>query len=468
MDMNGSPRPMDSRLDSDAAGERRHFLPRPFPGPGPFPGGGLPIVMRARRALSGAIPAAFLAISLPGAVLAMGPAAASDGQVSCPLPDELAAVRGHVLLRLTADETGRILWAKSVHSTIEPAKTGKKVVDALSRCLKQKPFPHARIYGGGPVRQEFLLAFHYFAPVEAGAERVTLSGGRSVPAAWLEEMREGKIELAESLLQASKTRRVDGAGWSLRTDVAPEVARDIESGLTFAARAFDAAFPGAPPAPDSTPVAIFVFSDDDKLNQVAAFDNLSRATSLAGEYSSADRMIYMSAGLSQPPAVVAGNIAHEATHHFVAQRLYRGDGRPPFWVTEGIAVLIECLDQSSPEGIDLSRFQRGKLFKGPWRWKAPAEGYIDALDDAVRRHEEFPLEKLLLSGRPTRADLAYAASWLLVHYLMNADEGKHRAAFTAWIGGSAGGRDIDTLTEALGMSFEDLDQAVRAHLEEIH
>jgi hypothetical protein len=372
------------------------------------------------------------------------------------------------LLRLTADERGRVLWVKALYSTIEPAKKRKAVMKALSKCLKKRQYPQAAVGVDWEVRTEFLLAFHYFDPIPEEAPKMQISTGRSVPLAWLEEMRQEKVRLAGRLLARSRQRQVAGKGWLLRTDVSQEVVRDIVSSLEFAASAFDAAFPGVPPVPESSPVTIFVFRGEDKLHQVAAFDNVEQIRGrLGGEYSPRDRLIYTHAAEETPPAVIAGTIAHEATHHFVAQRLYAGERRPPFWVTEGIAVLIQCLEDDSAAGLDLSRFRRGKMFKGRWQWKAPAEWHLDTLERSLRTESLPSLRTLLGSEWELSTDIAYGMSWLLVHYLINGEEGKHRAAFTAWVASPSGEGDGESLATALGVTLEELEGAVLEHLKRI-
>lgn len=405
------------------------------------------------------------------AALTASPAAqdSSSGRDDCPLSPELASVTGHILVKVTASEKGQVLWVKDLYSTIEPAKARKGVMKSLKSCLKKRHFKEAVVRDAVKVRTDFLLAYHYFEPISDDASTVEVAQDRRVPEAWLEEMRAEKARLAESLMAKSKRVEVAGAGWKLTTDVTREVIEDIRRGLETAEQVFNMAFPGAPPVPAASPVSIFVLTDDDKLNRVAAFDNMSQSVGgLLGQYDPIDRSIYTYAGLDTPPALVAGTIAHEATHHFVAQRLYPGDRSPPFWVTEGIAELVQCVDTSDPEGLHLDRFRTGKLFKGGWRWMAPAQENLNVLETSLRREDLRPLG-LFLRGQAHGAisvRQAYAISWLLVHYLVNADEGAHRQAFLEWMSGPKAEDDhAISIAAALDVAVEDLETALRAHLD---
>jgi hypothetical protein len=374
-------------------------------------------------------------------------------------------VTGHLLLRLTVTENGQVVFVKPIDAAVRPPEKADPVVAAMSACLSKREFPEAVVPGGYEVRTDFYLAFHCFAPAPADAPTETIAGGRTIPAAWLEEMLVEKVRLAGKLLEPSRAKEIRGPGWLLRTDVPPEVSKTIVEALEFAAAAFDAAFPGAPPVPEAGPGTIFVFREEDRFHQVAAFDNIEQTRArLAGEYNPRDRLIYTWAGRESPPAAVAGLVAHEVTHHLVQQRLYGAGRRPPFWVTEGIAVLIQCLEPDAPGKIDLAAFQRGKLFKGPWRWRAPADAYLDALGSGLRKGSLPSLRTLM--GRDWTLDvvLAYGTSWVLVHYLMTAEGGKHRAAFRSWMAGPDAEGDGASLALALGVPLDDLEAAVRRHL----
>jgi hypothetical protein len=417
----------------------------------------------------------MLAAPHSGASAAPEAAGSESGESSkssheCPLPGDLSTVTGHILVRVTANEKGQVLFVKDLYATIEPSKIRKSVVKSLKQCLGRRTFPEAVTQAGYAIRTDFLLAFHYFPPVRDDAPRIQISPGRRVPEQWLEEMREERNRLADSLLVPSYRTESSGAGWRLHTDVTPGFRQTIETALRFAEEAFNAAFPGSPQVPEASPVTIFVFRNEDRLQQVAAFDNIyATRAGLRGQYDSRDQTIVSYAGLETPEPEVAGTIAHEATHHFVSQRLYdQGRRNPSFWVTEGIAVMIQCLDPDDIDGLSIARFRRGRMFKGAWQWKAPAEEHIDNLEAGLRRNDLEHVGPMLRGEGNIRLDLAYATSWLLAHYLMNADGGSHRDAFRAWMAGPEGeDGNATSLADALGMTIDELEGALRTHMQAI-
>ncbi len=65
-------------------------------------------------------------------------------------------------------------------------------------------------------------------------------------------------------------------------------------------------------------------------------------------------------------------------------------------------------------------------------------------------------------------DLNYSASWLLVHFLLHADEGAHVGAFVRYLESEAAGKgDPDRLLAELEMTPAQLDVAVAEHAKRI-
>ena len=66
------------------------------------------------------------------------------------------------------------------------------------------------------------------------------------------------------------------------------------------------------------------------------------------------------------------------------------------------------------------------------------------------------------------AQFHYAASWLLVHFLIHGDEGRHRDGFVRYLKLEAGGEaDPEIFFDEIGMSPDELDAAVVRHVKRL-
>jgi hypothetical protein len=407
----------------------------------------------------------FVVVATALLSLSPGPSAAAG---TCPLPPTLEGVAGHLLFRLTVDKDGQVTFVQPVYTIVEPASSLRPLTKELTRCLKRRRYDDLAVGGKWAADFPVYTSFHFFRRGAPDAPVVELGRGRRMPVDQIEEMRRQKLALAHRLLAGSSVKEAQGPGWILITDAGSETLAAAKKAIAAASRAFDAIFPGLPPIPGSSPVTVFMFSDADEFNQVAAFDNVVRPIGEpAGEYASWDRMVYMTASSDMPLPIVAGITAHEVTHHLVAQRLYGSQRRPPIWVTEGIAVLVECLRPPGPDGLDLGRFQRGKVFKGPFQWRASAEAYLEALRRASEGAGLPKLSVLFDEDWDVDSSLAYGMSWLLVHYLVNGDGGSHRAAFQRWLTSSDAGGGGASLAAALNMPLAAIDAALPAYVKSL-
>jgi hypothetical protein len=61
----------------------------------------------------------------------------------------------------------------------------------------------------------------------------------------------------------------------------------------------------------------------------------------------------------------------------------------------------------------------------------------------------------------------YDVSWLLVHYLMNGESGRHRDAFRGWVVEPPGERNAATLAAAIGVPAADLKPRLKTYLRQI-
>jgi len=169
-------------------------------------------------------------------------------------------------------------------------------------------------------------------------------------------------------------------------------------------------------------------------------------------------------------------LLHEAAHQLVQQRLYGAGHSSSLWASEGLACYFGYTLRDAS-----GRFLPGRIggkeavfFKGQSRgsgrlgW-AQAKAYrkIAGAGDALL------LDTVLRVDNPgvfydSRAMERYAASWLLVHYLLHGDGGSHAAAFVAFLKhDAAGGGGADVLYADLGMTREGLQSAFQGYVKDV-
>ncbi|HKY32038.1 MAG TPA: hypothetical protein VJV23_05830 [Candidatus Polarisedimenticolia bacterium] len=383
------------------------------------------------------------------------------GQAVCDLPEQFDSVTGHVLVQYRVAETGRVDQARAVYTVVEPQPASRAYAEALERCVRAWRYQPA-MARGLPVAERLLAAFHRFEPAGAGAPAVSLPGNRSIPSAHLERLRREKQVLAMSLLSGRDFTETEGPDWVVRTNAPRGQLEAVLSSIRSAAAAFEAAF-GAAASP---PVAgerltIMVFRRQEEFNRVVAFDELAAVhVPLAGQYAPDGQLVYLSAG-GKPPRVTGRVVAHEVAHHLVHDRLYP-KRRPPFWVSEGIAAFVEnvALTGPGPADIDLAKLERGPQHEEGYSWISDPDRYLEAIEDASQA-EHLPAVADLLAGRGAETldrTLVYGMSWLLVHYLVNAEGGAHRGHFTSWMAGADGSGDGLALLRALRQTGSSLDR----------
>jgi hypothetical protein len=154
-------------------------------------------------------------------------------------------------------------------------------------------------------------------------------------------------------------------------------------------------------------------------------------------------------------------IFHEATHQLFQETRRTSDlagVRKNYWITEGVALYMESF-RIEGEFYVLGGF-----------------GDDVRLDAAVvrRLRDDFyiPLDEFSSWGledfqRDPRIATLYTQAAGLTHFFFHAENGKHRCAFIDTLDVIYAGRDdVDTLSEETGDSYETLDAAYRAFLED--
>jgi hypothetical protein len=357
-----------------------------------------------------------------------------------------------------------------MYARFEPASMETKLIGHLRQCMEGWTFKPA-VHQGRPVSMAMMTPFHFFKPNPPDDAQEELPGGGTIGRSRLRELREAKLALIDHLLSGPQARELRGKGWILRTDLGGNDVKTFREALESAERAFEATFPGTPPVPDAEPVTVVAFRDGLSQAQVDAFDNLRPTKyAVAGKYSADERIVYAAKG-SQPTPLLADLFVHEVTHHFVDRRL-APSASVPRWASEGIAAFIEGLKTGKQSGVELGAVQRGRVSGGFTTWERAAESYVKRLKEAAKKGE-IPSLGALLDGslddefHGARAELMYGTSWLLVHYLVNAEGGKLRGPFQAWLKGLPGSGAPPALAAALGRPLSEIEAALPARLEAI-
>jgi hypothetical protein len=297
----------------------------------------------------------------------------------------------------------------------------------------------------------------------------------------MKQVRVATLAFMESLLKGPDYKEAKGNGWLVRTDLPKSSLDDVQAAIEFAHRVFDEAFPGPGVPAGAQDVTVVLFKDEKEYHQLSAFDNIvpDRAP-IAGQYDPEFRTIYSALGF-QPMPFFARTVAHEATHHFAAQRLSDSEGRIPRWLGEGIAQYVECARMAKPgkvrlEALDRGRVEqpavvmaRGETFGGSLIYRKRAESALMNLDENLASVDIATL----VDGRLDRyffgegALTVYDVSWLLVHYLMNGDGGQHREAFRKWVTDVRTPRNAASFAAAVGIPANDLSGRLKVYLAQI-
>jgi hypothetical protein len=436
----------------------------------------------------------FLVPVLCGALLGVAAPAAAATVTGHPVPlqttdcavapGEASSITGHALFEYVVEVPGTVEGINLLYADVRPPERQSAFIADLTECLRRWTFEPATV-DGAPAAARMKVAFHRQPPTPAGAAEVLLPNGRTVPMALVDEMRSATLAFTESLLKGRDYKEAKGDGWRLRTDLPESALDDVQNAIAFARRALSEILPPRPGSaaapPDRADVTLILFKDQEKFRQLSAFDNLvPERAPIAGEYDPQFRLIYSAAG-DTPFALFARVMAHEATHHFLTQRWPPGSW-PPRWLNEGMAQYIEFLKPSKSGKVRLDALDRGDVMQlatisgrngvrnGYVLWHKPVEAALRDLPGDLSRVDVAAL----LDGRLDRdffhenQKSVYDVSWLVVHFLMNGDDTRHREAFRSWMLDPATEKNGAALAAATGIPAAELPARLRGHLAAFH
>jgi hypothetical protein len=198
----------------------------------------------------------------------------------------------------------------------------------------------------------------------------------------------------------------------------------------------------------------------------------------SGHYGSDFDVIALHTDADGGPAAFADSLVHEAAHRLVELRIYNLGHDAAAWVAEGLASYF-----GSTLVDDAGRFHHGRIgakqttllrdTRGP---AARPAARLERLRKQFAAHRSAGgplLQELLWLDDPAQfygrdVELHYGASWLLVHFLLHGDEGRHAPAFARFLRLDARGEaDPDALCRELGLDPNGLEAAWAAHVERL-
>ncbi len=277
---------------------------------------------------------------------------------------------------------------------------------------------------------------------------------------------------ADELIRDRNYRSFAGAHYRIQTDD-PRVDVQAVAALLDLFRAhFEEFWSGrAALSPYERESRTFLFYSFYKFNQLLDADWRFSANRPKGHYRPWFDVItiHTDPGSSQ---TLGETLVHEAAHQLVEQRLLGGEALHSIWLSEGLATYFgyTYLDRERTfrpgeiGGKSVTLLKEGQPESGAAARQA-LSGFKQVRKALAKEGRSPYLETLALRD-PAEffgADSSrhYAASWLLVHFLLHGDDGAHAAAFVRWL--AAGTGEADALLRELGLTPPELGAALDAH-----
>jgi hypothetical protein len=236
---------------------------------------------------------------------------------------------------------------------------------------------------------------------------------------------------------------------------------------------FDAFWsPRIPPKPYEGRARIFLFYSFYKYNKLLHGDFSRSEIRPAGHYGAWFDAVTIHTD-ADPPGDLPDTLVHEAAHQLL-DRCFDWKTGQPIWLAEGMASYFGytfmdkqgTFEPGRVGGKQIALLRTGKVLKGE-QARLRLKGFREAIKQGAGGDSIYG--DLLASNDPRRfyggnPAFNYAASWMLVHYLLHGEDGRHRDAFTRYIEAEMRGEGgPDVLYREIGMTPEALDRAVAAY-----
>lgn len=297
-----------------------------------------------------------------------------------------------------------------------------------------------------------------------------------------EDVEEGLEEFlarAERLVRDRNYRSASSERYRVQTDDPRLDSRAAVALLDTFRDYFDAFWQGRMElAPYDDQSRVFLFYSFHKFNEALEGDFRYRTYRPTGHYGALFDVITL-----HTDADGRGNLEdaliHEAAHQLTDRRLYAGEFAPSRWVSEGLAQYFGYTWADDSGG-----FRRGevggksaKLLRGVRGSNAELRGKLRSAGTSLKKAgaEAGALVDRVISIRdPNRfygeeAPLNYGVSWLLVHFLLEGEEGARVDGFIRYLELEKRGRGgSDAVYREIGLGPDELGSALSAHLKRLN
>lgn len=221
---------------------------------------------------------------------------------------------------------------------------------------------------------------------------------------------------------------------------------------------------------------VFLFYSFYKYNQLLAGDFRFSSQRPQGHYGSLYDAISLHSDADGGPGATPDALIHEATHQLVDQRIFGGEPPLAYWLTEGLASYFGYTFLDAKKG-----FQAGliggksvSIFSGAKDQPGQEAKLLlresgKAFKTYRKTHETPLVARLLAIDSPAgfyadQQQLNYTASWLLVHTLFHADDGRYREGFLRYLTREvAGNGGAMVLYQELSVDASGLQDALERH-----
>jgi len=285
------------------------------------------------------------------------------------------------------------------------------------------------------------------------------------------------LELAEELVRDRNYSSAQTSRYFVQTDDPRLNAQATAELLEVFRDYFDAFWRDRYPlGPYDKTSRVFLMYSFYKYNQLLAGDFRFSALRPQGHYGSLYDAISLHSDADGGPGATPDALIHEATHQLIDQRIFAGEPPPVYWLTEGLASYFGYTYLDAKTG-----FREGtvggksvSIFSGAGG-KAGQEARLilresaKAFKDYGKTHEAPLVVRLLAIDSPARfygenQRLNYTTSWLLVHTLFHADEGRYSDGFLRYLAREAvGDGGPEALYQELSLDAPGLQAALERH-----
>jgi hypothetical protein len=230
-------------------------------------------------------------------------------------------------------------------------------------------------------------------------------------------------------------------------------------------------------APYEKTSRVFLLYSFYKYNQLLAGDFRFSAQRPEGHYGSLYDAISLHSDADGGPGSTPDALIHEATHQLIDQRVFGGAPPRAYWLTEGLASYFGYTRLDAKEGFQdgaiggksVSIFSAEKNRPGQDAKLALRES-AKTFKTYAKTHDQPLVARLLAIDSPSgfyadQPQLNYTASWLLIHTLFHAEDGRYQQGFLRYLAREAAGEGgAAALLEELSLDVTELQAALQAHV----